>query len=83
MIIPATYRVLIKCCVFSLQFYDFLNSASSTAALVPTCQVFVHRGKTEKGQSPEYFKIFGKNTIFNEHPVLQVSENKMFSYPER
>ena len=21
------------------------------------------------GQSPEYFKIFGKNTLFNEHPV--------------
>ena len=28
------------------------------------------RGKTEKGQSQEYFKIFGKNTIFNEHPVV-------------
>ena len=26
-----------------------------------------HRGKTEKGQSPEHFKIFGKNTIFNEY----------------
>ena len=24
---------------------------------------------TEKGKSLEYFKIFGKNTIFNEHPV--------------
>ena len=30
-----------------------------------------YRGKTEKGQSPEYFKIFRKNTIFNEHPVLE------------
>ena len=26
--------------------------------------------ETEKGQSPEYFEILGKNTIFNEHPVL-------------
>ena len=33
--------------------------------------VYTHwrRGKTEKDQSPEYYKIFRKNTIFNEHPV--------------
>ena len=30
-----------------------------------------HRGRTEKGQSPECFKIFGKNAISNEHPVHQ------------
>ena len=30
-----------------------------------------HRGKTEKDQSPEYYKIFRKNTIFNEHPVYK------------
>ena len=62
--------MLIKYCVFSLKFGDFLNSVSSAAALV-----YVHtmtpreNGKTEKGQSPNYFKILGKNTIFNEHPV--------------
>ena len=40
-----------------------------------TCLVCVHTltlGKTEKGQSPEYFKIFGKNTIFNEHSVQYI-----------
>ena len=45
----------------------FLNSASSAVALVfylPVC-----RGKTVKGKSPEYFRIFEKNTIFIEHPV--------------
>ena len=67
------YRVLIKYCVFSLIFFEFLNSASVGAALVfymPYC-VYTHwrRGKTEKGQSPVYSKIFGKNTIFNENPV--------------
>ena len=33
-----------------------------------TCLVCV-QGKIDEGQSPEYSKIFGKNTIFNEHPV--------------
>ena len=50
----------------------FLNFASSVEALVfnlPGVCTQWHRGKTEKDQSPEYFKIFGKNTIFNEHPV--------------
>ena len=28
-----------------------------------------HQAKTEKDQSLEYFNIFGKNTIFNEHHV--------------
>ena len=50
----------------------FLNSASSGAALVfylPGVCTHRHRWKIEKGKSPEYFKIFEKNTIFNEHPV--------------
>ena len=51
----------------------FLNSASSAAALVVylpgVCTHTDTEGKTEKGQSQEYFKIFGKNTILNEHPV--------------
>ena len=37
-----------------------------------TCLMCVHTlipRESEKGQSPEYFKIFEKNTIFNEHPV--------------
>ena len=34
--------------------------------------------KTEKGQSPEYSKIFGKNTIFNEHPVDISAHNELF-----
>ena len=40
-------------------------------AIFCTYRVFIKYciGKTEKGQSPEYFKIFGKNTIFNEQPV--------------
>ena len=51
----------------------FLNSASSAAALVfylpGVCTHTDTEGKTEKGQSQEYFEIFGKNTIFNEHSV--------------
>ena len=41
--------------------------------LCSTCLVCVHtrhRGKTEKGKSPEYLKICEKNTISNELPVL-------------
>ena len=51
----------------------FLNSASSAAALAfhlpGVCTPTDTEGKTEKGQSQEYFKILKKNTIFNEHPV--------------
>ena len=51
----------------------FLNTASSAAALVfylpGVCTSTDTEGKTEKGQGQEYFKIFGKNAIFNEHPV--------------
>ena len=50
-------------------------SATSAAALVfyllGVCTHTDTEEKTEKGQSPEYFKIFGKNTIFNEHPVTE------------
>ena len=67
------YRVFIKYCVFSLKFCDFseLCQFCCSAGVLPAWCVYTHwhRGKTEKGQSPEYFKIFGKNTIFNEHPV--------------
>ena len=53
----------------------FLNLASSAAALVLYLPgVCSHTDtETEKGQIPEYFKIFGKNTIFNEHPVVKLN----------
>ena len=68
--------MFIKYCVFSLKFCDFseLCHASSAAALVfylpVVCTHTDTRGETETGQSPEYFKILGKNTTFNEHPVV-------------
>ena len=37
--------------------------------------VFSLKGTKEKDQSPEYSKIFGKNTVFNEHPVCMVNGN--------
>ena len=58
---------------YSLNFCDFseLCQFCCSAGVLPTWCVYTHwhRGKTEKGQSPECFKIFEKNTIFNEHPV--------------
>ena len=52
----------------------FLTSVCFAAALVFYLPgVFTHTdtdGKKQKGNSPEYFKIFPKNTIFNEHPVI-------------
>ena len=64
--------MFIKYCVFSLKCCDFLNSASSAAALVFYLPGMCTHTDTEGKQSQEYFKIFGKNTIFNEHPVAQV-----------
>ena len=68
-----SYRVLIKYCVFSLKFCDFSDLCQfyCSAGVLPAWCVYTHwhRGKTEKDQSPEYSKIFGKNTIFNKHPV--------------
>ena len=42
-----------------------------SAGVVPAWCVYTHwhKGKIEKDQSPEYFKILRKKTIFNEHPV--------------
>ena len=58
---------------FPLNTVIFLNSVSSAAALL----VFYLPGvcthtNTEGKQSPEYFKLFEKNTIFNEHPVSYI-----------
>ena len=52
----------------------FLNSASSAAALVFYLPGVCTHTDTEGKQSLEYFKIFGKNTIFNEHPVPKMRE---------
>ena len=58
----------------------FLNSVSSAAALVfylpGVCTHTDTEGKQEKGKSPEYFIIFEKNTIFNEHPVYDIMMKK-------
>ena len=60
-------------CVFSLNFVICLNSASSAEALVfylpSVCTHTDAEGKQRKARVRKYFKIFGKNTIFNEHPV--------------
>ena len=63
------YRVLINYCVFPYNFVIFLNSASFAAALVFYLPGVCTHTDTEGKQSTEYFKKFGKNTIFNEHPV--------------
>ena len=56
----------------------FLNSVSFAAALVfylpCVCTHTNAEGKTEKGQSPEYFKFVEKNTIYIEHPVAVIVE---------
>ena len=68
----ATYRVFIKYCFFFLKILDFSELCQfRCSAGFSTCLVCVHRGRREKDQRPEYFKIFGKNTIFNEHPVCR------------
>ena len=64
MIIPATYRVLIKCCVFSLQFYDFLNSASSAAVLVLNLPGVCTHTDTERKQIPENILKSSKKTQY-------------------
>ena len=47
----------------------FLNSVSSAAALVFYLTALCTQTDIEGKQSSEYFEIFGKNTIFNEHSV--------------
>ena len=50
----------------------FLNFASSGAALVFYLPGVCSHADTEGKQCPEYFEKFGKNTIFNEHPLVSV-----------
>ena len=64
--------MFINYCVFPYNFGIFLNSSSSAASLVfylPYVCTHTDTEETEKGKCPEYFKIFEKNTIFDEHPV--------------
>ena len=70
------YRLFIKYCVFSLKFCDFseLCQFCCRADVLPAWCVYTHwnQGKTEKGKSSEYFKIFQKtqylmNTLYNVH----------------
>ena len=67
---PSRYRVLF---CFSLKIRNFseLCQLCCSAGVLPAWCVYRHcrRGKAEKGKSPEYFKIYEKNTIFNEHSV--------------
>ena len=58
---------------FLSTFCDFseLCQFYCSAGVLPAWSVYTHwhRGKTEKGKSPKYLKIFQKNTIFHELPV--------------
>ena len=66
------YRVFIKYCVFSLKFWIFLNSASSAASAGFPC-ICTHtdiEGEQRKARVRNILKSSGKNTIFNEHPVV-------------
>ena len=59
---------------FSSNVVIFLNSASSAAALVFYLPGVCTHTETEEKQSPEYLKEFGKNTMFNEHPVINTGK---------
>ena len=58
--------------VFFLKILSFFLNCCCSAGVLPAWCVYIHwhRGKTEKGKSPEYFKIFQKtqyliNTLYN------------------
>ena len=63
------------------QICDFSELCQFSAGVLPARCVYTHwhLGKTAKGQSPEYSKIFEKNTIFNKHPVCQGSTSSSLS----
>ena len=56
----------LKCCDFSELCKFYCCSAGVWPEILYT---HWHRGKTDRGQSPEYIFKTLKNTIFNEHPV--------------
>ena len=68
------YRVFIKYCVLFLKMLRFFSTLPVLLQRwCSTCPVCVHTlTPRENRESPEYSKIFGKNTIFNVQPVLLV-----------
>ena len=70
--------VFIEYCVFPENFVIILNSVISAAALVFYLPGVCTHTDTEGKQCKEYFKIFGKNTIFNEHPVFLLISPDLF-----
>ena len=65
-----TYRVFIKYCVFLKMLWFFWTLPVLLQRWFSTYLVCVHTlTPRENGERPEYFKIFGKNTIYNEYPV--------------
>ena len=68
-------RIVINYCVFPKNIVLFLNSASSAAALEfylsGVCTHTDTEGKQSTARVHNILKSSGKNTIFNEHPVLQ------------
>ena len=75
------YRVFIKYCVFSLNIFDFseLCQFYCIAGVLPAWWVCTHWHR-EKDKSPEYSKIFGKDTIFNEQPVRCIPSHNPASF---
>ena len=73
--------VFINYCVFSLKCCDFseLCQFCCRAGVLPAWCVYTHwhQGKTEKGQSPEYFKIFGKKTRYLMTTLCLVLKNEL------
>ena len=71
------YRVFIKYCVFPQNVVIFLNSVSSAASLVfylpGVCTQTDTKGKQRKARIRNILKSLDKNTIFNEHPVQDMS----------
>ena len=75
-------------CSWNVVFFHeiFVLQFCCSAGVLPAWCVYTHwhQEKTEKDQSPECSDIFGKNTIFNEHPVVQIpsqSHSFQFSVP--
>ena len=73
-----SYRVFIKYCVFVQRFQNILNSGLSLFILgVSVCthtRQVEHQRCRGTARVQKYFKIYGKNTIINEHPVQEGEE---------
>ena len=71
------YRLFFNYCSFSLKCCDFSDLCQFcwSAGVLPAIkwskhEVYTPRKNRERPESGIYFKIFEKNTIFNEHPVV-------------